>query len=347
MIKEIPKSDVVVRPFKVYKEWTLDETDVTPVIGQRIENSLFDVDTDPKSNGLYKRLVFDSIKAQFYTSPMTASVLTEVGNRENYTSRYERQLFPDIYLIDDNGNNLTDSDGNYLQTPNPYDTIWVLAIPQEYYGEGVKIGSVTLVDNVNNITYTDDGNSNLIRTDVDNTIDGNEIYGNIFYDRGLIVMHDVDENNSELTQYTVTYRSTMTIYENEIFLSVLENEFNVSQNPTAIHEVGGQKLSILANRRDRPLSSNEFYTASFYRPGARYIKNSSHPFVSSLNSSVGSFDDYMISSSVDPTGSYIAPFITTIGLYDNDNNMVAVAKLPKAIKSLPDYPVNFIVRFDT
>jgi hypothetical protein len=27
--------------------------------------------------------------------------------------------------------------------------------------------------------------------------------------------------------------------------------------------------------------------------------------------------------------------------------MVAVAKLPQPIKSLPDYPINFIVRFDT
>jgi hypothetical protein len=38
-----------------------------------------------------------------------------------------------------------------------------------------------------------------------------------------------------------SYRSTITIYENEIFLSVLENEFNVSQNPTAVYEDGGTK----------------------------------------------------------------------------------------------------------
>ena len=36
-----------------------------------------------------------------------------------------------------------------------------------------------------------------------------------------------------------------------------------------------------------------------------------------------------------------------IGLYDNELNMVAICKLPKPIKSLPDYPLNFIVRFDT
>jgi hypothetical protein len=62
---------------------------------------------------------------------------------------------------------------------------------------------------------------------------------------------------------------------------------------------------------------------------------------------MGSFDDYLISGSVDPTGSYLAPYITTIGLYDNEMNMVAVAKLPQPIKSLPDYPLNFIIRFDT
>ena len=55
----------------------------------------------------------------------------------------------------------------------------------------------------------------------------------------------------------------------------------------------------------------------------------------------------LYSSSIDPTGSYLAPYITTIGLYDDELNMVAVAKLPQPIKSLPEYPVNFIVRFDT
>jgi hypothetical protein len=55
----------------------------------------------------------------------------------------------------------------------------------------------------------------------------------------------------------------------------------------------------------------------------------------------------MYSGSVDPTGSYLAPYITTIALYDDELNMIAVAKLPKPIKSLPDYPLNFIVRFDT
>ena len=309
MIKEIPKSDVVVRPFKVYKEWTLNEGDVTPVIGQRIVDTTFDADTDPKSNGLYKRLVFDSIKSQFYTNPFPTPPVDVFGNV--IVTDSEKSILSDVFITDEVGNILSYDTGEFVIAENPYNQIWVLSIPQKYYGEGVKPGSLILVDEVNGITYTDDGNKNLISS-LDSTINGN-----IFYDRGLIVMDDVDEPNNELGIFTLNYRSTITIYENEIFLSVNENEFNVSQNPTAVHE-------------------------------STYIKNSKYPYISSYDGVThGSFDDYEVSGSLDQTGSYLAPFITTIGLYDNDNNMVASAKLPKPIKSLPDYPVNFIVRFDT
>jgi hypothetical protein len=46
-----------------------------------------------------------------------------------------------------------------------------------------------------------------------------------------------------------------------------------------------------------------------------------------------------------PTGSYLAPFITTIGLYDG-NELVAVGKLGRPVKNLVDWPVNIVVRFD-
>jgi hypothetical protein len=312
LLKEIPKSDIVVRPFKVYKEWTLDEDDITPLYGTN-QTDLYDANTDVKnSNGIPKRTLYDSIKSQFYLNPSTASIVTEVGKRESYTSTNERVIG---------------------------DTIGVISIPQEYYGEGVKIGSLTV--EYGSITATDDGNSNLIDS-------ASNVKGNIFYDRGLIVLTHAITDGSSLSSFDISYRSTMTIYENEIFLSVLENEFNVSQNPTAVYEVGGTTKTISITKPGSRLVDQQYVSQSIYQAGSKYIKNSNHPIVSSINgSSVGSFDDYIVSSSVDQTGSYLAPFITTIGLYDNDNNMVGVAKLPQPIKSLPDYPVNFIVRFDT
>ena len=313
MLKEIPKSDIIVRPLKVYKEWTLDENDVYPVFGENGENTFVDVDADSQSHGLVKKLVYQSIKSQFYLNPETSSLLTEVGKRRSYASKDERLIEDDIAVI---------------------------SIPQIYYGEGIKIGTVRLEDEQLGRIYTDDGYSNLIDS-------GSNIKGNIFYDRGLVVVTKDIISGSVLSQFTLNFRSTKTIFENEIFLSVLENEYNYSQNPSAVIENGGKRTNILVTNPWDP-SGRTSVSASIWENGIRYIRNKNRPFTSSLNPNVfGSFDDYMEKNTTDRTGSFIAPFITTIGLYDNELNMVAVAKLPVPIKSLPDYPVNFIIRFDT
>jgi hypothetical protein len=311
MLKEIPKSDINVRPFKVYKEWTLDEEDILPIFGKEITNSAFDAQTDEMSAGQYKRVVFQSVKAQFYNNSATASVLTEVGRRISYASSDERVLEDEIALI---------------------------AVPQIQFGEGIKPGSVIVNDNGS--LYEDDGYSNLIDS-------GSNIHGNIFYDRGLIVLTRNVNSGSTLSNFTVDFRSTKTIYENEIFISVLENEFNTSTNPSSYFDDGSTKYEWeITNPFDKSLAST--YTKKIVKPGIRYIRNSKYPFTSSLDpTKFASFDDYFESGSVDPTGSYLAPFITTIALYDDDLNMIAVAKLPQAIKSLPDYPLNFIIRFDS
>ena len=280
MLKPIQKEDISIRKFKVYKEWTLDHNDVPPIFG--ISGSgVFDADVDEKSEGIYKRVLYSSIKSQFYTNPATASILTEVGRRRSYASTDER-------VIEDN--------------------IVVIPIPQIKYGEGVKVGSLTLTDNTIGRTYTDDGFSNLIDS-------ASNVKGNIFYDRGLVVVTKDVVDGTTLSDYTLDFRSTKTIHENEIFLSVYESEFNTSTNPTAVDSNG----NILGYGIQSSLNPNVF----------------------------GGFDEYDYSSSIDTTGSYLAPYVTTIGLYDDNNDMIAVAKLPQPIKSLPDYPVNFIVRFDT
>ena len=256
--------------------------DVPPIFGENPSGSFVDIDSDDKSHGYVKKVVYASVESQFYRNADTSSVLFEVGRRQSYASKTERVLADDIAVI---------------------------SIPQDYYGEGIKVGSVVLTD-YNGDIYEDDGYSNLLDS-------GSNIKGNIFYDRGLVVLTRNIVSGSTLSNYSLNYRSTFTIYENEIFLSVLENEFNISQNPSALID-------------------------------NYYIRGQKYPFSSSIDANKkGSFDDYFVSSSVDPTGSYLAPYITTIGLYDDNLDMIAVAKLPQPIKSLPDYPLNFIIRFDT
>jgi hypothetical protein len=286
MIKEIPKSDIITRPIKVYKEWTLDENDAYPLFGEAPDNTLIDVNSDEKTHGFVKKVLYESVKSQFYRNADTASIITEVGLRKSYTSTNERNLSNEFAVI---------------------------SIPQIYYGEGVKVGSVRLEDEQSSKIYEDDGYSNLIDS-------GSNVAGNIFYDRGLVILTRDIVSGSVLSQYTLNFRSTKTIYENEILLSVLESEFNVSQNPTAVD----------------------------YDADGKFGKIKLHSIQSNVNPNVFSgFGEYDYSSSLDTTGSYLAPYVTTIGLYDDDLNMVAVAKLPQPIKSMPDYPLNFIVRFDT
>jgi hypothetical protein len=297
MLKEIPKSDIIVRPLKVYKEWTLDENDISPIFGENGDGTLIDLDIDEVSNGFNKKVVYASIKSQFYNNAATASLLTEVGRRISYASINERILEDDIA---------------------------VFSIPQIYYGEGIKPGTVVLQDEQLGRTYTDDGYSNLKY--------GNQIKGNIFYDRGLVVVSKDIVSGSVLSQFTLNFRSTKTIYENEVFISVLENEFNFSQNPTAVSETDGV-VNTYTVQRPGSIRPGDLVNKSFYNAGTKII-----------NDEFNYYEDYV---SLDPTGSFLAPYITTIALYDNELNMVAVAKLPQPIKSTPDYPINFIIRFDS
>jgi hypothetical protein len=323
MLKPIPKSDIIVRPITVYKEWSLDENDVFPIFALSGSSGNFDDEFDETSNGFYKKSLYASIKSQFYRNSATASILTEVGLRKSYASTDERNL---------------------------EDELVVFSIPQTYIGEGIKIGSVTLLDDDTNRTLTDDGYSNLIDS-------GSNIKGNIFYDRGLVVVTKDITSGSNFNTFRLEYRSTKTIYENEIFISVLEHEFNYSQNPSAVYEDGAYKKTIVfTNPND--ITGESKFTKEVYNTGVKYVRkktnlpNGEGSLDFRIQSNIdptkyGSWDDYDEYISLDPTGSYLAPYITTIGIYDDELNMVAVAKLPQPIKSLPDFPVNFIIRFDT
>jgi len=57
------------------------------------------------------------------------------------------------------------------------------------------------------------------------------------------------------------------------------------------------------------------------------------------------FFNFDYSSSLDKTGSYLAPFITTIGLYSG-TELVGVAKLGMPIKNSGELPLNILVKWD-
>jgi hypothetical protein len=399
MLKRIPKSDISIRPFKAYKEWSFNESSTGSISLLEADISSGDINLfNDNSGSVPKSSLYGQLRAQFYND-LGDNPFLRTGNK---TKSYSNAFFVKERFLSGSAK--------------------VISIPNVYVGEGIKKGSVVLTDNIDEldeISYFDDSFGNLQDSrdklllsrlgvneeviqfedlaeygytgsildllgdfDVESktlniTYDG-ESYdlivdsidinngaiiaknipflpeesqgikiGNIFYNQGLVVL----TRDSELklqNQWKLDYKSTQTIYEHEYLLIANEDEFNVSQNPSAIIEVGKET--------QRYITSDGKTMSVITNPGVSYIKKKSvlengnildYGYTGSIGHSKAGFEHYELSGSVDSTGSFLAPFITTIGLYDDNCDLVAVAKLPQPIKSEPDIPVNFIIRFDT
>ena len=375
MLKSIPKSNISRRSFKVYKKWNADELQY-PVIKAYNVDGLFDSTDDTHiSEGIFVQLLYQSIKKKYYTDNGLIMNYGTLNNPANFSS--ERSIGDDIFVItldrdkvgekikpgslDLEINNVTymDDGNGRIVNPNPTYTFSSLDIENEslIITNGVEEFDVTItsIDYETGITIlTFNGDTDdMVLAGIDfeaGTISftsvlnfaglkiQNQSYGNVFHSDGIIVLTNV----SDFSEYNLEYRSTTTIHETEILLEAKAGEFNYSQNPSAVNVTlsGSYDFTTTAIPNVSPAK-----TVKIKEVQDISLKES---FQSSVSQSVtGSWDDYTTYSKLDPTGSYLAPVVTTIGIYDKDGDMVAVAKLPQPIKNLPDYDVNFIVRFDT
>jgi len=380
MFKQIESSNISTRSFKVYKQWTLTETDI-PVIAANAESGSFDADAFTTSGGYYKHPLYNSIKSKYYSS--NGNVITQFGVVRN--------------------------PGEYILSRHYTDRIQIISIPQIQYGEQIKKGSVQLTDMTNNIEYVDDSWGNIVGAeptywfisydaeteimlftdnittytatvsyfDVNTGIAVFTLYGitdtyyvvridfqtnelttttdllynglslqslpngNVFYDDGLIII----TSDVQFTEYSLTYNSTQTINELEVLVTADKGEFNFSQNPSAVDVTIANEydfeVTAIPNTEPAGTVVIKDIQSIVQQPAYNGTYNSG-----SLTLATGSWDDYSVSSSFDPTGSYLTTYITTIGLYDEDSNMVGVAKLPTPVKKCPDNNVNCIIRMD-
>jgi len=402
MLKKIPRSDISVRPFKVYKEWQFNDTSTELDVLEAADLGPYSTsDTSGNNLSFKKTSLYGQLRAQFYKDSAD-NPFTRFGYKTNeYIEQFQNW---DRYLSG---------------------SAKVISIPQSYVGEAIKKytflfvenelsyrddgygniirdggvdillpltdletpGEMVFVDNESNVysssidTYTIDLEEGILRLEYDGTeyemgfvsLDSNtqEItllsapfiasigsalkFGNVFYEQGLIVF---TRNLSTflISNWQLNYKSTETIYEHEYLVVVSKDEFNVSTNPTSFVEVG--KVETDWTTSDGMNPNFKPYTIKVQsNPGVKYIRKLGknefgqtidYRYQSNVNtSSYAGFEQIEASSSVDITGSFLTPFITSIGLYDDNCELVAVAKLPQPIKSLPNIDMNFIIRFDT
>jgi len=141
-----------------------------------------------------------------------------------------------------------------------------------------------------------------------NVYDSTTHIGNIFYAQGLVVITNQSYQQLFINTFTVNFDNEYIIQENEVRCLINESDFNLSYNPT-LHISGSQYI----------VSSSDGYTLT-----------------GSIDSTVRNF----------ATGSDFTPYATQIGLYNDDNDLLAVAKFAKPLLISPNTDMTFVVKYD-
>ena len=339
--KKLSKADVTTVNYHANKQWNLvsisGSTNVSPDFivykGTNINGTFSpsDPSIDPVTFNQYERLVYNSINHLFYQS-YTSSLDTGslMFNVNTYASASQQR--PTASYFNYNTNPLL-----IKQFPSgASDVIGVLSINQDIYGSKILPTSFQVSQSSGTVgsvyrMIRDDGNGNLYEIStaqnqyVDlnwvtiNYIDSGSIpdpgitfAGNIFYAHGIIVLNQYANfifEGGDGTPAIISFQNEHIIYENEIRCIVKESDYNLSYNPTLL-KYGGQYIT----------SGSNGYTLT------------------------GSFDTTVKDFA---TGSAFQPYVTTIGLYNDDNELLMVAKLGKPIVLSSDTDMTFIVKYDT
>lgn len=239
----------------------------------------------------------------------------------------------------------------------------IISVPSLYYGLKIMPGSITLTDNsppTHTVTLKDDGFGNLYdnnysasfasyqsssydATKLQDTGSGGPqklggVVGNVFYSEGILVITDTGSlykdvgSNSGSNGWELDFQSTTNMTEYEYFCDVPEFKFNKSTNITTTFERSG---SI-----EVPESSSAY---KFFPPGNSPTHNLGSISASSYGERAYGATE-RIANFV--THSEFAPYITQIGLYNDQNQLLAMGKLARPIKNDDELALGFVVRFD-
>jgi hypothetical protein len=306
IFKPFLTTDVVVSPFNVNKQFSF--------IGA----------ANLTGSGGIDRYIGKNVTASLWTSGSypTGQISTQ---DQILVYRSVKELYYSNYLLNDDGSPAGtasfNTDGtitgpaytpnyyNYLSTTLPAnryfptgsdDIVGVITIPSNMFGEYVKPGSLTLSDGTSNLY--DDGNGNVIT--------GSLKVGDIIYEHGMIILTN-DGIPGQDGYGFVTYEGGSYGVGDVSFI----NDFITTPNITCSFE---STVTIYETQYKCTIRQNEF----------NFSQNPSLISGSSNSGIISSF----------ATGSYFDPYVTTVGLYDNAYNLLAVAKLaqPLPLSSVTD-----------
>ena len=378
--KNLNPEDVALRSFQVHKEFTFTNNDSgSGVYGIRaISGSTYNFQKSTANSQSFGE--YNSVSASVGKEPYWATYY-EIPTYGMINSTF----YYDINVIDAGDTDLThwnkvsssrdpfisvsgsDFPDRILQTKfqsrDLHASASIISIPQEFWGEQIKPKSVTITDNSTDITMTlkDDGLGNIYDNTysssftiasesfgTDGQITGS-IIGNVMYNHGLIIITDTGSykdvgNTGGSDGWSVKFKGTQTIYEREIQCSSERGEFQVSNNLSITPGYSGSQrieagfLSGSYGTQHRLLTPTWPASSSFKTKTETNGAGNTYT-VNDLYEGTGSIHNFA-------TGSDFNPYITSIGLYNSNNELLAIGKLAKPIKNEKELDMNFVVRFD-
>jgi hypothetical protein len=310
IFKPFITSDVIVSPFKVNKSFTFTGNELT---GSNVQIDRF--------------LGKNTTSSLWISGSDNTGYITPQSSQLVYRSI--KELYYSNYISGSNGSPAATASFNNdrtitgpAYTPNYYNYLSNTLTASRYFPTGSN-EIVTVISIPSNLfgEYLNPGtisitsaSLNLYDDGLGNLISASKKIGDVIYEHGIIIITNSGTtlysstlpNNFYSGSLTCSFESTVTIYETQYKCTIRENEFNSSNNPSLI----SGSLSI----------SNDS-GSSFPQPGS-----------GKLNDNV--------------TGSYFSPYITTVGLYNNNKELIAVAKLaqPLPVSSVTD--TSILINFD-
>jgi len=332
--KQFLASDVIVSPFEVNKGFRYSSTDFT---GSNIQidrfegikdNFLSNKSTTGTNSTEYKVLVYDSIKELYYSNYLSSSL----GSTSNTSS-----IFPGSDPSGDvlQGDIYTTNYYNYLGTDltiprfiptGSNDTIGVLSIPSRLFGNHLVPGSIRITSA--STVLIDDGEGTLYVSSSNNFSPN---YGNVIYEHGIIIF----TNSGSYSSGEGGGETGITGYGNEIYGDTGSYYGEEAAGQVIIPSLG----SIISGSITLEFSSSFEILETQYKATIR-----ENEFNFSLNPSLISGSEGSVYNFV--TGSNFSPYVTTVGLYNDNQELLAIGKLSQPLPTSRTTDTNIFINID-
>ena len=310
--KKLSKSDVTVVPYYANKQWTFFSSSASTYSsiykGTNIDG-FFASSSDPITNEQYERLVYTQINQLFYQSYSGSLNTSSLANSIYYESASQKRPTSSYFIYNDN----TRLVKNFPKKVG--ETIQVLAINQDIFGN--KILPYTFNISSSNYSVVDDGYGNLIGAKT-STI--GQYIKEGYFNATDYFLSSSNENTSSYYIGNIFYAQGLCIITSQT--ASYQQIFSYDNYAVSFkneHTIYEHEVRCVVKESDFNLSYNPTLVTNY---------------------ASGSVKDFA-------TGSNFYTYATALGLYNDNNELLAVAKFGKPMLISPDTDMTFVIKYDT